>query len=127
SAVMLPPNGSLRMSAALLRPYFLLRDGWPWLAGASIAVLLELLQPFALEQLAQSFHFYLDANVVVERRLPLLLAVALCIALILLPQCLCRRQGAGTSFLICMGSMLLPLLLCAIFLQRGLAYEPFAT
>jgi diguanylate cyclase (GGDEF)-like protein len=48
------------------------------------------------------------------------------IALVLLPLPLCRRQGAGTAFLICSVCLALPLVVGWGLLQGGIWYPPFA-
>ena len=115
------------MRAAFLQPRSLLREHWPWLAGICTTVLFELMQPYALQQLAYTFQQLMPVqSEMVSRTLPLLLAVPLSVALVWLPQPLCRRQGAGMSFTICLACLGLPLFLCAAFLQMGVHYAPFA-
>ena len=110
----------------MLQSRFLLREYWPWLVGLACAALFELLQPLALQQAAQTFQQMIVAQPLATDPLPLLLSLPLSMALVCLPPPLCRRQGAGTSFLICVACLGLPLLLCAFFLLVGLRYEPFA-
>jgi diguanylate cyclase (GGDEF)-like protein len=115
------------MNAVLLKPRFLLREHWPWLAGAGTAALLELAQPYALQQLAYTFQqTIVGTPVAMGTSLPLLLSLPLSVVLVWLPQPLCSRQGAGTSFLICIMCLALPLGLCAGFLILGAHYAPFA-
>lgn len=115
------------MSAALLQPRFLIREHWPWMVGVSVTVLFELLQPYALQQLAYAFQqLFVSASLPAGRPLPLLLTLALGFFLAWLPQPLCRRRGAGTSFLICLACLALPLLLSVAFQIMGASYAPFA-
>ena len=115
------------MRTALLKPRALLREHWPWLAGAAATALFELARPYALQQLAYAFQqLVIGQPLAAGMPLPLLLSLPLSVTLAWLPQPLCRRQGAGTSFLICLACLALPLLLCAIFLHVGARYAPFA-
>lgn len=115
------------MSAAFLQPRFMIREHWPWLLGASITVLFELMQPYALQRLAQAFQqLFVSESLSVGQPLPLLLSMALGFVLAWLPQPLCHRRGAGTSFLICIACLCLPLALSVVFLYLGTSYAPFA-
>lgn len=105
---------------------YLLREYWPWLVGVACTVLFELIQPLALQQAAQAFQQMIVAQPLLIEPLPILLSLPLSVGLVCLAPPLCRRQGAGTSFLICVVCLGLPLLLCALFLRAGLRYEPFA-
>lgn len=110
----------------MLQPRFPLRDNWPWLIGVGITALFELMQPYALQQLAMSFQEAVSGPALaLAQPLPMLLSLALSLMLVLLPPALCRRQGAGTSFLICLFCLALPLLLSAGFLFAGIRYAPF--
>ncbi|HWV18133.1 MAG TPA: EAL domain-containing protein [Rhodocyclaceae bacterium] len=110
----------------MLQSRFLLREYWPWLVGLACAALFELLPPLALQQAAQAFQQMIVAQPLAIDPLPLLLSLPLSVALVCLAPPLCRRQGAGTSFLICVACLGLPLLLSALFLLAGLRYDPFA-
>lgn len=115
------------MNAPLPKPRALLREHWPWLAGAAIAALFELARPYALQQLTEAFQQRLavpDPAAAVS--LPMFLSLPLSVILVWLPQPLCRRQGAGTSFLICLAGLALPLLISAVCLHAGIGYAPFA-
>lgn len=119
------------MAEPQLRPRFLLREYWPWLAGVGTTALLELAQPYALRQTAATLQQLLAANALpagqaLTLSLPLSLALPLSVLLTWLPQPLCRRQGAGTSFVICLLCFSLPLLLSTLFMQFGISYAPFA-
>lgn len=119
------------MLESLLRPRLLLRDHWPWLAGLAVTLFLELTRPYALRQLAALFQAQLGGSAVAASgtaltAVPLAAALPLGLLLTWLPQPLCRRQGAGTAFVICMACLLLPLLLCGTLLQFGWRYAPFA-
>ena len=112
----------MKLLAPRRRP--LLAEYWPWLLGVVTAILLELVRPHALQQLAS--HVYLLLQVASGRTLPLSLTLPLTAALVWLPQPLSRRQGAGTSFLICMACLGLPLLLGVVLQLAGVDYAPFA-
>jgi diguanylate cyclase (GGDEF)-like protein len=115
------------MKAVLLQPRSLLREHWPWLVGAAMTALFELARPYALQQLAYAFQkVIVDQPLAAGMTLPLALSLPLSVLLAWLPQPLCRRQGAGTSFLVCLVCLTLPLILCAVFLQLGARYAPFA-
>lgn len=115
------------MRAEILRPHFLLREHWPWVVGVCTAALLELAQPYALQQLAYNFQSVMVSQpLTIGKLLPMSLSLPLAMLLAWLPQPLCRHQGAGTSFVICIGCLALPMVLCALFLQMGLRYAPFA-
>lgn len=115
------------MNVALSHPRFPLREHWPWLVGVGVTMLFELLQPYALQQLSHSFlKLFVAEPQAVGQPLPLLLSVALGFALAWLPMPLCRRRGAGTSFLICLACLCLPLVLSVVFLYLGARYAPFA-
>jgi len=111
----------------MLQPRFLLREYWPWFIGAASTALFELMPPLALQQLAYAFQqLFVDLPLTVGKALPVMLALPLSVALVCLPPPLCRRQGAGTSFLVCLGCLALPMLFCAAFLFLGVRYAPFA-
>ena len=115
------------MKVVLLKPRFLLRESWPWLAGVVTTALLELAQPVALQQLAYVFQqLFIGQPLTAGMPLPLILSLPLSMVLVWLPQPLCRRQGAGMSSLICLVCLALPLILCAVFLHVGVRYAPFA-
>ncbi|HTJ95849.1 MAG TPA: EAL domain-containing protein [Rhodocyclaceae bacterium] len=102
-------------------------EHWPWLLGMACTLVLDLLQPFALQQL--TFYFYqhiVTLPLAADRPLPLPLSLLLSLGLVLLPLPLSRRQGAGTAFLICSICMALPLAVGWILLQNGIWYAPFA-
>ncbi|MDE2599603.1 MAG: EAL domain-containing protein [Rhodocyclaceae bacterium] len=111
----------------MLQLRFLLREYWPWLVAAVCTALFELTQPYALQQLALAFQQAIAGPAVaMDEALPVLLALPLSLAFLCLPSPLCRRQGAGTSFLMCVVCLLLPPLLCVALLFVGVRYAPFA-
>lgn len=107
-------------------PRRLLAEQWPWLLGFSLSLLLDWLQPFALQQVTQYFYLrMLGLSLLTDAPLVPALSMATSATLVLLPWPLCRRQGAGTAFMICAVCMALPLFFGVLLLLNGYWFNPF--